>query len=42
MTLKDATAETRLPVRDLEQAKRWYADHLDLHPDHEREGHLVY
>jgi len=42
MALSEASAETRLPVRDLERAKRWYADHLGLHPDHEREGHLVY
>lgn len=42
MALSDATAETRLPVRDLERARRWYVDHLDPHPDHEREGHLVY
>jgi catechol 2,3-dioxygenase-like lactoylglutathione lyase family enzyme len=42
MSLSAAKAETRLPVCDLERAKQWYADHLDLHPNHEREGHLVY
>lgn len=31
-----------MPVRDLERARRWYVDHHDLHPDHEREGQLVY
>jgi len=42
VTLIDSAAETRLPARDLERARQWYADRLGLHPDHERPGHLVY
>lgn len=42
MALTDATAETRLPVQDLDRARRWYADKLDLHPAEERDGGLMY
>lgn len=42
MTLTEARAEIRLPAGDLERARRWYGEHLGLHPDHERAGHLVY
>lgn len=42
MALSQASGETRLPARDLERARHWYAECLDLHPVAEREGHLVY
>jgi catechol 2,3-dioxygenase-like lactoylglutathione lyase family enzyme len=42
MTLTDAPAEARLPARDLERARRWYADKLGLHPSEQRPGGLRY
>jgi catechol 2,3-dioxygenase-like lactoylglutathione lyase family enzyme len=42
VTLVDARAETRLPAQDLERARRWYADKLDLQPTEERPGALRY
>jgi catechol 2,3-dioxygenase-like lactoylglutathione lyase family enzyme len=42
MTLAQAGAEARLPVRDLERARRWYADKLGLDPTEERPGGLRY
>jgi catechol 2,3-dioxygenase-like lactoylglutathione lyase family enzyme len=35
-------AATRLPARDLERARRWYAEKLGLHPSGERPGGLRY
>ena len=42
MALTDAAAETRLPARDLERARRWYAEKLGLEPAEERAGGLHY
>jgi catechol 2,3-dioxygenase-like lactoylglutathione lyase family enzyme len=42
MSLADARVETRLPVRDLGRARRWYADKLGMQPAEEREGGLRY
>ncbi|HEX4219642.1 MAG TPA: VOC family protein [Acidimicrobiales bacterium] len=42
MTLVNAGAEARLPARDLERARRWYADKLGLRPTEERPGGLRY
>lgn len=42
MSLGHADAEARLPARDLERARRWYADKLGLHPIEERPGGLRY
>jgi catechol 2,3-dioxygenase-like lactoylglutathione lyase family enzyme len=42
MSLKDATVATRLPARDLERARRFYADKLGLEPVEERPGGLLY
>jgi len=33
---------TRLPAQDLERARRWYAEKLDVHPAEERPGGLRY
>ncbi|MCD6074547.1 MAG: hypothetical protein K0Q70_1430 [Rhodospirillales bacterium] len=32
----------RLPAKNLDRARAWYADKLDLHPAEEREGGLRY
>ena len=40
--LKRGKVVTRLPAQDLERAKAFYADKLDLHPVEEREGGLRY
>ena len=40
--LRDAGVATRLPARDLERARRFYADKLGLEPAEEREGGLLY
>jgi catechol 2,3-dioxygenase-like lactoylglutathione lyase family enzyme len=42
MSLKDAKIATRLPARDLQRARAWYAEKLGLHPSEEREGGLLY
>jgi len=42
MSLKDANVATRLPARDLQRARAWYAEKLGLDPDEEREGGLLY
>jgi catechol 2,3-dioxygenase-like lactoylglutathione lyase family enzyme len=42
MSLKDAKVATRLPARDLERARRFYADKLGLEPVEERPGGLLY
>jgi catechol 2,3-dioxygenase-like lactoylglutathione lyase family enzyme len=41
-TLSDATVATRLPARDLERARAFYADVLGLEPAEERPGGLLY
>ena len=40
--LKDGRVATRIPVRDLEKARAWYADKLGLEPAEERPGGLLY
>lgn len=42
MALTDAWTETRLPARDLDRAREWYAGKLGLHPVEERPGGLRY
>ena len=40
--LKDARVATRIPVRDLDRAREFYADKLGLEPSEERPGGLLY
>jgi catechol 2,3-dioxygenase-like lactoylglutathione lyase family enzyme len=40
--LKDGRVATRLPVRDLEKARVFYAEKLGLEPAEERPGGLLY
>jgi catechol 2,3-dioxygenase-like lactoylglutathione lyase family enzyme len=40
--LKDGRVATRLPVQDLDRARRFYADKLSLQPSEERPGGLLY
>jgi catechol 2,3-dioxygenase-like lactoylglutathione lyase family enzyme len=40
--LKDARVATRIPVRDLNRAREFYADKLGLEPSEERQGGLLY
>lgn len=40
--LENARVATRLPCRDLERARRFYADKLGLEPADERPGGLLY
>jgi catechol 2,3-dioxygenase-like lactoylglutathione lyase family enzyme len=40
--LKDSPAATRLPARDLERARAFYAEKLGLEPIEERPGGLLY
>jgi catechol 2,3-dioxygenase-like lactoylglutathione lyase family enzyme len=40
--LKDARVATRIPVRDLDRARRFYASKLGLEPIEERPGGLLY
>jgi catechol 2,3-dioxygenase-like lactoylglutathione lyase family enzyme len=40
--LKDGRVATRLPVRDLEKARAFYAEKLGLEPAEERPGGLLY
>ena len=42
MALEDGKVATRLPVRDLRRARRFYAEKLDLEPSEERPGGLPY
>jgi catechol 2,3-dioxygenase-like lactoylglutathione lyase family enzyme len=42
MTLHDSTVATRLPAQDLERARAFYAERLDLEPVDERPGGLLY
>ena len=42
MSLAAARVETRLPAQDLDRARRWYAEKLDLLPAEERDGGLRY
>jgi catechol 2,3-dioxygenase-like lactoylglutathione lyase family enzyme len=41
-TLRDGRAATRLPVQDLDRARRFYAERLGLEPAEERPGGLLY
>jgi catechol 2,3-dioxygenase-like lactoylglutathione lyase family enzyme len=40
--LANASAATRIPVRDLGRAREWYSDKLGLEPSEERPGGLLY
>jgi catechol 2,3-dioxygenase-like lactoylglutathione lyase family enzyme len=40
--LENAGFATRLPVQDLDRARRWYAEKLGLEPAEERPGGLLY
>ncbi|ONI89814.1 glyoxalase [Saccharothrix sp. ALI-22-I] len=40
--MTDAWTETRLPARDLDRARQWYAEKLGLEPVEERPGGLRY
>jgi catechol 2,3-dioxygenase-like lactoylglutathione lyase family enzyme len=40
--LKDGHVATRIPVQDLDRARRFYADKLGLEPSEERPGGLLY
>jgi catechol 2,3-dioxygenase-like lactoylglutathione lyase family enzyme len=40
--LKNGRVAARIPARDLERAKSFYADKLDLEPSEERPGGLLY
>ena len=42
MTLTIIRAESRLPAQDLDRARTWYADKLNLYPAEERLGGLHY
>jgi catechol 2,3-dioxygenase-like lactoylglutathione lyase family enzyme len=42
MSLVAARVEGRLPAKDLDRARRWYAEKLGLEPDEERPGGLRY
>src|ERR671924_1922651 len=40
--LENAGFATRLPVQDLDRARRWYSEKLGLEPTEERPGGLLY
>lgn len=40
--LRPTFAYAKLPARDIERARRFYADTLGVHPFAERDGHLHY
>lgn len=40
--LRHGSVATRIPVRDLARARRFYAEKLGLEPDEERPGGLLY
>ena len=40
--LKDAKVAARIPVQDLQRAKKFYAEKLGLEPSEERPGGLLY
>ena len=40
--LKDGHVATRIPVQDLDRARKFYADTLGLEPSEERPGGLLY
>jgi catechol 2,3-dioxygenase-like lactoylglutathione lyase family enzyme len=40
--LKDGRVTTRIPVQDMNRARRFYADKLGLSPSEERPGGLLY
>jgi len=40
--LSNAQIEARIPTRDLDRARRWYAEKLGLEPVEERDGGLRY
>jgi catechol 2,3-dioxygenase-like lactoylglutathione lyase family enzyme len=42
MVLEDGKVETRIPVRDLQRSRKFYAEKLGLEPSEERPGGLLY
>jgi catechol 2,3-dioxygenase-like lactoylglutathione lyase family enzyme len=40
--LRDAHVAARIPVQDLDRARRWYAEKLGLEASEKREGGLLY
>jgi catechol 2,3-dioxygenase-like lactoylglutathione lyase family enzyme len=42
MNLTDAHVQTRVPARDLDRARRFYAEKLGLEPAEERSAALLY
>jgi catechol 2,3-dioxygenase-like lactoylglutathione lyase family enzyme len=40
--LKEASVAARIPVQDLDRARRFYSEKLGLEPSEEREGGLLY
>ena len=42
MVLEDGKVATRIPVRDLQRARKFYAEKLGLEPKEERPGGLLY
>ena len=42
MSLQEGRVATRIPVRDLSRARRFYAEKLGLEPSEERPGGLLY
>ncbi len=42
MVLEDGKVATRIPVRDLQRSRKFYAEKLGLEPKEERPGRLLY
>ena len=42
MTLENARVATRIPVQDMDRARRFYSEKLGLEPSEERPGGLLY
>jgi catechol 2,3-dioxygenase-like lactoylglutathione lyase family enzyme len=42
MALEDGKVATRIPVRDLQRSRKFYAEKLGLEPSEERPGGLLY
>ena len=42
MVLEDGKVATRIPVRDLQRSRKFYAEKLGLEPSEERPGGLLY
>ena len=42
MVLEDGKVASRIPVRDLQRSRKFYAEKLGLEPKEERPGGLLY